>query len=386
MNFYLNEVLKETGTAESYRILWIDPNLTILYMIQLDNEKAVPIKKGISGLREAIIINEWIKEREVNTSFLSSDYEQKHFEIRDNAWLIIKDIVNREPEIFDKKYRSEEIKRVCEQHSVTYKTVRKYLYKYWSRGKTVNALLPDYINSGAKGKERSNGEKKRGRPSKYGIEGININQFTKQIFRVALNKYYLTSKQNSLTDAYKFMLKEFYAENIYFENGVERVILKDENSIPTIGQFKYWYQKEYDAPDILKARVGEKRFNKDHRAVLGTSLSEVFGPGSRYQIDATVGDVYLVSEVNRNWIIGRPVIYIVVDVFSRMIVGMYIGLEGPSWLGATMAIKNVVTDKKAFCAEYGIEIEEEQWPCNHLPEILLADKGEFEGYNVDRLV
>lgn len=387
MNFYLNEIIKETSTAERYRILWIDSDSTIIYIIQLDNEKAVPIKKYISELREAIIINEWIKEREVNSiKFISSDYEQKHIEIRDNAWLLIKDIVSQEPEIFNKKYRSVLIKDVCEQSSVNYKTVRKYLYKYWSRGKTVNALLPDYNNSGAKGKERNNGEKKRGRPSRYGINGINIDENTKQIFKVALKKYYLSSKQNSLMDAYKFMLKEFYAENLYFENGVERVILKDENAIPTIGQFKYWYKKEYDAPEILKARKGEKRFNKDHRAVLNNSQSEVFGPGSRYQIDATVGDIYLVSEVNRDWIIGRPVIYLVVDVFSRMVVGMYIGLEGPSWTGAIMALKNVVTDKKAYCAEYGIHIEEEQWPCNHLPEILLADKGEFEGYNVDRLV
>lgn len=386
MNFYINEIIKETITEERFRILWVDSNQIILYMIQLNNEKAVPIKKSIFELREAIIINEWIKERGKNSPFLSNDYEQKHIEIRDKAWLIIKDMVNREPEIFDKKFRSGIIKSSCEQHSIDYKTVRKYLYKYWSRGKTINALLPDYNNSGAKGKERNSGEKKRGRPSKYGIDGINIDENTKKIFKVALKKYYLTSKQNTLTDAYKFMLKEFYAENIYFESGVERVILKDENSIPTIGQFKYWYQKEYDAPEILKVRKGEKRFNKDHRAVLGNSLSEVFGPGSRYQIDATVGDVYLVSEVNRDWIIGRPVIYLVVDVFSRMVVGMYIGLEGPSWTGATMAIKNVVTDKKIYCAEYGIQIEEEQWPSNHLPEILLADKGEFEGYNVDRLV
>lgn len=220
----------------------------------------------------------------------------------------------------------------------------------------------------------------------YGVKGINIDEETKRIFRLAIEKYYLTSKQNSLTAAYKFMLKEFYVENIYYENGVEKVLLKDEEAIPTLTQFKYWYQKEYNAPEVLIARKGEKRFNKDHRAVLNTSQSEVFGPGSRYQIDATIADVYLVSEVNRNWIIGRPVVYLVMDVFSRMVVGIYVGLEGPSWAGAMMAMTNVVADKKKYCAQYGIEINEEDWPSHHLPEILLADKGEFEGYNVERLV
>ena len=78
MNFYINEVIKETSTEEKFRILWVDSNQIILYMIQLNEEKAVPIKKSISELREAIIINEWIKEREINSTFLTNDYEQKH--------------------------------------------------------------------------------------------------------------------------------------------------------------------------------------------------------------------------------------------------------------------------------------------------------------------
>ncbi|MFK9095166.1 Mu transposase C-terminal domain-containing protein [Bacillus salipaludis] len=387
MNFYVNEIVQDKSTEKSYRVLWIDPDNIILYTLDLNNDKAFPEKTLVSELTEAIVIGDWIKIK--NDSYIprvSQEYEQKHYDIRDKAWNIIRELVNEEPAIYEKKHRSKLIKSTCDKHDVSYPTVRKYLYKYWSRGKTIDALLPDYKNSGGKGRERKVGSIKRGRPPKYGIEGINVDESTKKIFRLALEKYYLTSKQNRLTDAYKFMLKDFYAENINYEMGVERVILKDKNTIPTLTQFKYWYQKEYNAPEVLKARKGEKRFNKDHRAVLSTSLSEVFGPGSRYQIDATIGDVYLVSEVNRNWIIGRPVVYLVMDVFSRMAVGMYVGLEGPSWAGAMMALTNVVVDKKAYCAEYGIEINEDDWPSHHLPEILLADKGEFEGYNVERLV
>src|SRR5699024_1803584 len=28
----------------------------------------------------------------------------------------------------------------------------------------------------------------------------------------------------------------------------------------------------------------------------------------------------------------------------------------------------------------------EQWPTHHLPEIIIADRGEFEGYSVDNLI
>ena len=111
-----------------------------------------------------------------------------------------------------------------------------------------------------------------------------------------------------------------------------------------------------------------------------------YGPGSIFQVDATIGDVYLRSLLNRRRIIGRPVIYFIIDLFSRLIVGLSIALEGPSWLGAMLALENAVTDKVAFCAEYGIAIDYDQWPTHHLPEALMADRGEFEGYNVDQLV
>lgn len=168
--------------------------------------------------------------------------------------------------------------------------------------------------------------------------------------------------------------------------GVKKVKLKDEEKLPTITQFKYWYEKEYRVLEVTVSRKGRIKAEKDHRALLSNTLSEVEGPGSRFQIDATVGDVYLISKFNSDWIIGRPVVYLVMDVYSRMVVGIHIGLEGPSWMGAMMALANTVTDKVKFCAEYGIDITKEEWPSEHLPDVLLADRGEFEGYNVNRLI
>lgn len=122
------------------------------------------------------------------------------------------------------------------------------------------------------------------------------------------------------------------------------------------------------------------------RELLGDATSIAFGPGSVYQIDATIADIYLVNPLNRNKIVGRPVIYVVIDVFSRLIVGVAVLLEGPSWYGAMLALDNVVENKVAYCAELGITIEPEEWPVSALPESILADRGEFEGYNVESLV
>lgn len=76
---------------------------------------------------------------------------------------------------------------------------------------------------------------------------------------------------------------------------------------------------------------------------------------------------YLVSRFNRDNIIGRPIVYFVKDAFSRIVTGLYVGLEGPSWIGMAMTLYNAFTDKVDFCHRYGIEITEDQWPCHHLP-------------------
>ena len=72
-----------------------------------------------------------------------------------------------------------------------------------------------------------------------------------------------------------------------------------------------------------------------------------------------------------------------IDVFSRMITGVYVGLEGPSWLGMMMALANMTMDKVEYCQQYGIDISEDDWPCHHLPDAILGDRGELISKNAN---
>jgi hypothetical protein len=51
-----------------------------------------------------------------------------------------------------------------------------------------------------------------------------------------------------------------------------------------------------------------------------------------------------------------------------------------------MAIMNTAEDKVRYCKSFGIEIRPEEWPCQHLPGTILADRGEMEGSIADCLV
>ena len=51
-----------------------------------------------------------------------------------------------------------------------------------------------------------------------------------------------------------------------------------------------------------------------------------------------------------------------------------------------MAIMNAAEDKVKYCKSFGITISPEEWPCQHLPGSILADRGEMEGSIADCLV
>ena len=114
---------------------------------------------------------------------------------------------------------------------------------------------------------------------------------------------------------------------------------------PTIRQFRYFYNREYKKAQRLEARTHPGIYKKDVRPLTSTATASVLGPGSRYEIDATIADIYLVDDEDRSKIIGRPTIYIVIDVFSRMIAGFYIGFDNPSYVVAMQAVVNACIDK-----------------------------------------
>lgn len=391
-----NILIRRSDSGEvRERVLWINPENDLTVLIDVDSPDALPyfISKIIL---DELLVSENVEISSIDpwaVAITESSLSEKDKKIRDAAWEVIKDIVSssNEPNIFHRKGRSEYIGKACKEHNSTPRTVYKYLRKYWQRGKIENALLPDYGNCGGQGKQRTVGDKKLGRPKKNSSDpeigiGVNVDEETKKIFRVAFSKFYNNEKGKSLETAYNEMLKEFYEADFRYENGKRYTIIIPQSQRPNIRQFKYWAKKELDPVESVIKREGKRKYKLTSRALLSSSAVEVFGPGSKFQIDATVADVYLVSRFNPYWIIGRPVVYFVIDIFSRMIVGMYIGLEGPSWMGAMMALVNTATSKVAYCDEYEITISEADWDCSHLPEAILGDRGEMAGRMVESLI
>ncbi len=398
MDLWVNMLIEWQNDEDSQpvdRVLWIDPTMTQVVTIQIANERALPVWRRYTEVQSALAAQKaCVLGSDPYAHLLrpESTLSEGDRTRREEAWTLIAALVTRSAdEIFVADQRGPLVAALVERTGRTKRLIYGYLRRYWQGGQTKNALLPLFARCGGKGKERSSGAAKRGRPSSRarGNEqamGVNVDGAMQESFRRGIQLFYENRTGRPLTDAYQLTLEKFFHKGYELRDGVLTPILPPAGELPTFGQFRYWYEKGRDPVRTLSAREGPRRFETHHRAVLGDSTQMAYGPGSVYQIDATPGDIYLVSSLDPSRIIGRPVIYVVIDVFSRLIAGIGVHLEGPSWLGAMLALENATRDKVAFCAEYGIAITADEWPSQHLPEAILADRGELEGYNADNLV
>ncbi|GER68380.1 hypothetical protein BpJC4_28510 [Weizmannia acidilactici] len=215
--------------------------------------------------------------------------------------------------------RETKIKEIAEELHVTPTKIKKLLSRYWQRGMNKNAMLPDYSKSGGKGKIKTLSNEKVGRPRRVTIDGeyrsgINITDEVKVQFEHAINKYYRKSNNYTLRDVYHFVLRDFYSDR-FKVNGEYQYRIWDADRIPSYDQFYYWFKKFEDPKKDMQFRKSVKEYELKHRPLLSNSKVETNGPGTRFQIDATIADVYIVSAFDVNRIIGRPVVYAVIDVY-----------------------------------------------------------------------
>jgi len=379
MNIIINTIVIDIITGAQYLILWISPDGSYGYWHNLSGNSRIPLRFLCSELNTNIQNGNYDVTDFSPQVSIENTLTVKDREIRDDRWHKIKDLIGCEPDIYDKKKRLPLLQSASEEHYVSLANLYDLLNLYWRSGKSKNALIPSYSSCGAKGKGRS---KYSTRQSYQQINGKELSDIDRNNFDSIIRKYYLNQEKRSLKSTYEKLLQDFYTK----KSVDGKLKLLESTEIPSFRQFQYWYYKNRDIVNEKKKRDGERAFELNSRAVLGKSDYGLMGPGAQFQVDATIGDVYLLSQFDHYSIIGRPVLYFIMDAFSRMVVGMSVGLEGPSWAALAAAITNMAADKVAFCKQYGIEISESEWPCRHVPASLLGDRGELMSKNADTLV
>lgn len=250
--------------------------------------------------------------------------------------------------IADDKMRSKLICSVAEEHHVSKQTIRNYLCLYLSY-LDVTVLAP---------KKRKN-ERELSQDEKH--------------MRWALNKFFYTTKKQSLMTAYTMMLKEKYCD-------ISGVL---SEGYPSFYQFRYFYRKTRKMQNFYISRDGLKNYKRNNRPLTGEGVQEFAPAVGVGMLDATVCDIYLINKEGN--LVGRPILTACIDAYSGLCCGYSL-----SWEGGVYSLRglmlNIIADKVAWCKRFGISIQKEDWDCDRLPGTFVTDMGsEYKSENFEQI-
>lgn len=272
------------------------------------------------------------------------------------------------------------IDEAATQHKVNATTVIRLLARYFTLKMDIELASEDrYWCKGVRRKVT----RKLGRPvdryktgHRLSAEGRNVTETDKTCIKAHYES--LANQTVAKSEMYNSFLLNFGPKKI-ITNPTGGMEIQADASIPAISerQFRYHLSQIVGELKLLQTEAGERRINLSHRPALGSARDRIPYPGHTYIVDATVADVYLISAFDRRRLIGRPVIYLVVDAFSSLIVGVHVALEGPNLDQARIAMCRALSDKGRWLSWLGVSELAHLLPQGCVPTFWLADRGEL---------
>jgi len=130
--------------------------------------------------------------------------------------------------------------------------------------------------------------------------------------------------------------------------------------------------QSFDRETTFKQKLeaqGRKKKVKEHFRPKIDHLPNNDFPLAIIQVDHTPLQICLVDETDR-MPINDPWLTLVIDSYSRMVLGYYLTFDSPSTLSTGMALAHAFLPKEDYLRTLGIEGE---WPCWGFPDIVIVD-------------
>ena len=192
-----------------------------------------------------------------------------------------------------------------------------------------------------------------------------------EIVQKAIDAKFLTKERGTVQDALDKAKVEVRKENelrpdsMWLPRPTRRLVSRMIENIPAF--------------DRCAARYGRQAALKRYRWVKGHHISTA--PLERVEIDHTQMDIMVVDEA-AGLPLGRPWLTVCIDMFTRCIIGVYIGFEPPSYLTVARCLKQAITPKNWIGEQYkGIK---NTWSAHGVMQVLVVDNGrEFHSQSLE---
>lgn len=261
-----------------------------------------------------------------------------------------------------------EYKKLYEKYGISKSSAQRLLVRWLQSGFQESSIVN--LNS-IKGKKRDRYDYKVKTGRKTNVpQGVVVDDICIESFEYGLELY---SKQRLITlhDCFALLSAKYYSTN----DG-NRIVLLPIDQRPTENQFRTYVSKKLSYEQKRVIKTSQEEFRNNERLTFSTPLIEALQPGYIVEGDALEVDIMLVSSIDQTKVVGRPILYMMTDIYSHCIVAFSVSFENNSLIGLTNLMVNLFESKSEFLKKHNVtNFDLNLWPSNFIPGEIRCDRG-----------
>lgn len=358
------------------------------YSTELISLPAKEFEEGIAAhsitiAEEQLALPPWLY-RQVGDELIScKDWlaygRSKHKNIVEGRFKSIDSLLRIEREIRYSKHPERYFSKVIKEsrRSLRQSRVKNWFYAYLLHGRCKDALLPEFFANGITSADvcKENGIKTGRKSKRLGKKAgfVSSKEMTEKIVE-AFVKFSVIGRP--MTIIYADSLVKYFGCKTFCNpaTGYYEYYHPQGAPYPTIWQFKYRVMKEFGEESVAARIYGPKRARARMKADIGPFTESVGNLMEKVEFDG-----YYVKERPKSMIGGgyltRLCVIRAVDVSTGAVVGIGFAIDTEVAAAYKMCLFSMAMNKVEFCRLFGLEIDEDDWPCQGMPAEEVFDRG-----------
>lgn len=175
--------------------------------------------------------------------------------------------------------------------------------------------------------------------------------------------------------AYDAVLRRYFREPVEVPDGSSvRMVTLPEEERSVSYKMLYNYIRKHTEDYSCKGK-DERDKQNNNRQLVGNSRTGVYELGQIVEADEMELGCYVVDQNDGETVLGKAVVYCMVEVLSGICIGAYVSLENNSMRGFQQVFLSLLEPHKNQTQGYSIDYDEEDWPSMIVPDEIRCDRG-----------
>lgn len=206
-----------------------------------------------------------------------------------------------------------------------------------------------------------------------GGSGSRLHPEVQKLLQESIEQIYLAPERNPASDVHSDLQSRISHAN-EFRRGADKLPVP---SMSTVQRMIRGLDKFEETAARFGDRIARMRYRTSMRGPQPRRILE------RVEIDHTPLDLFVI-DAKTQLPMGRPMVTLATDKFSRMPIGLHIGFDGPSIEAVFACLRHAILPKTDLRTQYP-DIKHD-WPCYGAIEELICDNGlEFHSKELERV-